>query len=54
MCGRYQLLTKFINLPDLLKKDMPRGLSQNYEPQILIKPGSPIIVLKMKARHKHQ
>ena len=50
MCGRYQLLTKFINLPDLLKKDVPRGLSQNYEPQILIKPGSPILVLKNEGK----
>ena len=50
MCGRYQLLTKFRNLPDLLKKDVPRGLSKNYEPQILIKPGSPIIVLKNEGK----
>tara|TARA_Y100001968_G_scaffold318292_1_gene348316 strand:+ start:268 stop:906 length:639 start_codon:yes stop_codon:yes gene_type:complete len=50
MCGRYQLLTKFIDLPDLLKKDMPRGFSQNYEPQILIKPGSPIVVLKNEGK----
>ena len=50
MCGRYQLLTKFINLPDLLKKDVPRGLSQNYEPQILITPGSPILVLKNEGK----
>ena len=29
---------------------MPRGLSQNYEPQILIKPGSPILVLKNEGK----
>ena len=50
MCGRYQLINDFINLPDLLKKDMPRGLSQKYEPQVLIKPGSPILVLKNEGK----
>ena len=50
MCGRYQLLTKFIDLPDLLKKDMPMGLNQNYEPQKLIKPGSPILVVKNEGK----
>ena len=46
MCGRYQLKTEFKYLPDLLKKNMPRGLRQNYEQQVLIQPGSPILVLK--------
>ena len=50
MCGRYQLKTKFKNLPDLLKKDMPRGLRQNYEQQALIQPGSPILVLKNEGK----
>ena len=50
MCGRYQLINDFINLPDLLKKDMPRGLSQKYEPQVLIKPGAPILVLKNEGK----
>ncbi len=50
MCGRYQLITKYINLPDLLKKDMPRGLSKNYEQQALITPGSPILVLKNEGK----
>ena len=50
MCGRYQLISKFIDLPQLLKKDMPRGLNQKYEPQVLIKPGSPILVLKNEGK----
>ena len=50
MCGRYQLTTEFINLPNLLKKDMPRGLSQRYEQQDLIEPGCPILVLKNEGK----
>ena len=50
MCGRYQLKTKFKDLPDLLKKDMPRGLRQRYEQQVLIKPGYPILVLKNEGK----
>ena len=50
MCGRYQLNTEFSNLPDLLKKDMPKGLRESYEKQELIKPGSPIIVLKSEGK----
>ena len=50
MCGRYQLKTEFKSLPDLLKKDMPRGLSQWYEKQELIHPGSPILVLRNEGK----
>ena len=50
MCGRYQLKTEFKNLPEILKKDMPRGLSQNYEQQILIQPGYPILVLRNEGK----
>tara|TARA_B100000965_G_C19598146_1_gene761197 strand:+ start:731 stop:1369 length:639 start_codon:yes stop_codon:yes gene_type:complete len=50
MCGRYELKTNFINLPDILKKDMPVGLSERYEKQTLIKPGSPILVLKNEGK----
>ena len=38
------------NLPDLLKKDIPKGLSQRYEQQELILPGSPILVLKNEGK----
>ena len=50
MCGRYQLKTEFKNLPNLLKKDMPRGLNQRYEQQLLIQPGDPILVLKNEGK----
>ena len=50
MCEKYQLKTKFKNLPDLLKKDMPKALNQRYEQQFLIKPGSPILVLKHEGK----
>ena len=50
MCGRYQLKTEFKNLPDILKKDMPKGFRQRYEQQVLIKPGNPILVLKNEGK----
>ncbi len=50
MCGRFQLITEFKNLPELLKKDMPRGLNQKYAKQELIKPGSPILALKNEGK----
>ena len=50
MCGRYQLKTEFKDLPDLLKIDMPTGLSQKYEQQFSIKPGDPILVLKHESK----
>ena len=50
MCGRYQLKTAYKNLPDLLKKDIPKGLSKSYEEQELIQPGSPILVLKNEGK----
>ena len=52
MCGRYQLKTEFSNLPDLLRKDTPKGLRERYEEQELIKPGSPILVLKNEGKTK--
>jgi len=50
MCGRYQLKTEYKNLPNLLKKDIPAGLSKRYEQQSLILPGSPILVLKHEGK----
>ncbi len=52
MCGRYELNTKFKNLPAILKKDMPRGLKQNYEKQKLIQPNDPVLVLKNEGKTK--
>tara|TARA_B100000579_G_scaffold388749_1_gene362099 strand:+ start:255 stop:893 length:639 start_codon:yes stop_codon:yes gene_type:complete len=50
MCGRYQLKTEYKNLPDLLKENVPKGLRQRYEQQVLIQPGYPILVLKNEGK----
>ena len=52
MCGRFQLKTDFQNLPDILKKNIPNGLSKRYERQYLIKPGSAILVIKNEGKTK--
>ena len=46
MCGRFELKTKFENLPKVLKQDYPIGLDSKYETQSLIKPTNPILVIK--------
>ena len=45
MCGRYELTTKFKELPSLLKKNFPAGLNKKYAQQELIKPFDPVLVL---------
>ena len=50
MCGRYELITKFEELPSLLKKDLPKGFEQNYSKQELIRPNDPVVVLKNEGR----
>ena len=35
MCGKFELKTKFENLPKILKQDNPSGLKTKYKPQIL-------------------
>ena len=52
MCGRFELKTKFDNLPEVLKKDYPRGLDYRYETQNLIKPTDPVLVIKNEGRIK--
>ena len=46
MCGRFELTTKFENLPKVLKLDYPIGLDSKYVTQNLIKPKDPILVIK--------
>ena len=41
MCGRFELKTKFENLPKILKQDYPTGLHSKYETQNLIRPNAP-------------
>jgi len=46
MCGRFELKTKFDDLPKVLKKNYPRGLNYKYETQNLIRPNDPVLVIK--------
>ncbi len=50
MCGRYELKTKFQDLPSLLKKELPRGFEVNYAQQELIQPTDPVPVLKNEGK----
>ena len=52
MCGRFELKTKFDNLPKVLKKDFPGGLDTKYETQNLIRPSDPILVIKNEGKIK--
>ena len=52
MCGRFELKTKFDNLPKVLKQDYPRALVSKYETQNLIRPKDPILVIKNEGRIK--
>ncbi len=50
MCGRYELTTEFENLQSILKKDLPKGFGKKYAKQKLIKPNSPVLVLKNEGK----
>ena len=50
MCSSYELITKFGDLPSLLKKDLPRGFEQKYAQQELIRPADPVLVLKSEGK----
>ncbi len=50
MCGRFELKTKFENLPKVLKQDYPIGLHSQYEIQNLIRPTDPILVIKNEGK----
>ena len=52
MCGRFELKTKFDNLPNVLKQDYPNGLDSKYETQNLIRPTDPVLVIKNEGRIK--
>ena len=52
MCGRFELKTKFDELPKVLKQDYPSGLETKYEIQNLIRPTDPILVIKNEGRIK--
>jgi len=52
MCGRFELKTKFDNLPMVLKQNYPCGLEFKYETQNLIRPNDPVLVIKNEGRIK--
>ncbi len=52
MCGRFELKTKFDNLPKVLKQDYPSGLDNKYETQNLIRPNDPVLVIKNEGKIK--
>ena len=52
MCGRFELKTKFDNLPMVLKQDYPSGLDTRYETQNLIRPSDPVLVIKNEGKIK--
>ena len=52
MCGRFELKTKFEELPKVLKQNYPRGLDSKYETQNLIRPTDPVLVIKNEGRIK--
>jgi len=52
MCGRFELKTKFEKLPKVLKLNYPSGLDSKYDPQSLIRPSDPVLVIKNEGRIK--
>tara|TARA_Y100001970_G_scaffold274122_1_gene373375 strand:- start:4410 stop:5048 length:639 start_codon:yes stop_codon:yes gene_type:complete len=52
MCGRFELKTKFDNLPKVLKQDYPIGLENKYETQNSIRPSDPVLVIKNEGKIK--
>ena len=52
MCGRFELKTKYDSLPKILKDDFPHGLKSKYEPQKLIKPADPVLLIKNDGKIK--
>ena len=52
MCGRFELKTKFSELPKILKRDYPSRLDTKYEIQDLIRPTDPVLVIKNEGKMK--
>ena len=52
MCGRFELRTKFNDLPKILRLEYPKGLETKYEIQNLIRPTDPVLVIKNEGRIK--
>ena len=52
MCGRFELNTKFEQLPQVLKQDYLSGLYTKYVIQNLIRPTDPVMVIKNEGKMK--
>ena len=52
MCGKFELITKFGELPKVLKVDYPSELESKYETQNLIRPTDPVLVIKNQGKMK--
>ena len=52
MCGRFELNTKFDQLPKVLEQYFPIGLKIKHETQNLIKPTDQVLVIKNKGKMK--
>ncbi len=52
MCGRFELKTKFDNLPKVLKQDYTSRLDTKYETQNLIRPSDSVLVIKNEGQIK--
>ncbi len=52
MCGRFELKTKFEDLPKVLKQDYPCGLNDEYETRNIIRPTDPVLVIKNEGKIK--
>ena len=50
MCGRFELITKFNYLQNVLKGDHPQGLKSKYQTQNLIRPNDPVLVIKNEGK----
>ena len=52
MCGRFELKTKFEELPKILKQNYPSGLEIKYVTQNQIQPTDPVLVIKNEGKIK--
>ncbi len=50
MCSTYELLTNFCDLPLILKKELPYDFKANYQPQSLVRPSDPVLVLRNEGK----
>ncbi len=50
MCGRFELMSEFEELPPQLKENLPKGFAEKYAQQELIRPTDPVLVLKNEGK----